>query len=171
MIFPVKEVAAHIQKCIKRYRISSNVSLNSADWDDIAQDILIHVYIKWPKQTGEKWHKWVGCITRNQILNKVRDRITAYRQMPLVRLRTRVHQLDDMGQPISLLERDIVKPQNERIDLAVNLIEELPHSSQNLAQALIVRQNWQSARRLLSWSQRRLAREKRELLNQLKELI
>lgn len=108
MIFPAREVAAHVKQLVSRSRfLYPTIHLNRHDWDDLAQTVTLHIMGKWGQHKGDKWKQWVNRVTHNQISNKLRERITAARRMPTSSMTSRLAQLDDTGDEVLVYEPDI----------------------------------------------------------------
>lgn len=69
------EILAYTADCVSWLKYTHyNIDLNDQDWEDVSQDILIHVNQKYDKIIpGVTYKAWIKRIVKNQFLNLVRD--------------------------------------------------------------------------------------------------
>lgn len=142
MIFPGRDVSVFIKKLVSNNRFRyPHLYINRHDWEDWAQEILIHVSNNWHRQHGDKWHAWVKTITRRQIINKIRDRIVASRRMPVTVMLSRVVQEDEWGEEETIYVPDIPGWEDSVVKTRA-VLEELPAKEMRFLHAYADLKSW-----------------------------
>jgi DNA-directed RNA polymerase specialized sigma24 family protein len=171
MKFPAKEVADHVRvrvMCMRR--LYPHLHINRHDWDDMIQDIVIHVARKWHMQRGDKWHRWVDIIARRQVMNMLRNRIADYRRMPLVSMISRIEQYDDMGGEQVVYEPD-TPAHEDGVDKTRAALATLPRPYDRLVQEFMKCGTWDGTRKRMKTSPYRVALMREEMAKQVKAMI
>lgn len=80
-----EDLIKYAVKCVAKYSKSCSAQFNSQDWEDISQEVCLHVYSK-RKMRNPKlpYRPWVKTVVCNQIRNKIRDRIRILPFKPLI---------------------------------------------------------------------------------------
>jgi len=171
MKIPAREVTQYVHDRVGRMRaLYPHLHINSHDWEDMIQDITVHVAGKWRQHHGDTWKGWVSMITRNQVVNKIRNRIRDYRKMPMVGLTSRIEQDDYLGEEEIVYEPDMATPE-DGVDKTRAALIELTGQHKTLVDEFVEQGTWDKTRKRVGLNTNQLARLRGEMAAQVRSMI
>lgn len=167
-----REVSAYLFSVISSMRTKyAYLPLNHHDWDDIRQEILIHVAAKWHMCNSPKWRAWVKTIVRNQFKNQIRDRVVkTCREGYRVPLLTRSRFVDEFGNLAYEYEPDVIA-QKDMLSSIYEAIGTLNANDQRIFDLLLKRGSWTKVRRSIKMSNWRFDKYRANLCRRVRKVI
>lgn len=148
-----RELLDYVKKRVYIFRGSHVGLVYSNEWDDIIQEIAIHVWGKINQLDPKRpWKPWVCQIVQNQLINHVRNRAARYKRLPVTPLTSRIVQDDAYGEEEMVYEPDMAMPE-DRIWHTREAISRLDRQERVLLETFVEQGTWAKTRKLLRLSE------------------
>jgi len=147
-----REIWEYVRKCVRLYRSARALPPELNDWDDMAQEIFIHILGRWKLvEKGRAWQPWVRTVTQNQLKNKIRDRMVRVRRMPMVALVSKMVQPNEWDEEVLVYEPDISVPE-DGVQKTRDAISELSERERLVVDTFVAEGQWNHLPRKLKMS-------------------
>jgi len=147
-----RELLGYVKKRVYIFRGSHVGLVYSNEWDDMAQEITIHVLSKLGQLDPQRrWKAWVCQIVQNQLINHIRNRTRQTKRFPLVPLTSRITQDNISGEEEMIYEPDMAIPE-DGVCKTREAISRLAPPERVLLETFVERGTWEKARKVLHLS-------------------
>jgi len=166
-----REIWEYVRKCVRLYRSARALPPELNGWDDMAQEIFIHVLKRWKLvKKGRAWQPWVRTVTQNQLKNKIRDRMTQFRRMPSIALVSKMVQPNQWDEEILVYEQDIAAPE-DGVQKTRDAISELPERERLVVDTFVSEGQWSHLPRKLKMTTREVFVFRQRAAHQIREML